>query len=910
MFTICLALFQETSAGSSRDHDPNDEPPRYCIICKTCDGENMRAFDDRTWAAVKRAAEYRLHLKTDRYRDVTTELNLQTGCGRALYHSKPCYKNFTAVKRSACESSDEPPLKKPETRRRSSHPQNDVKGLLKGSCIFCGKARKTSNQKAEILSDCLTKDGCDKILAAATQSTNERMKALVSGGIDLIAKEVQYHKSCRRDFFKDVEGPRQMQAAQATNRQLHADTFNTVAAFIETWVIKNGQAMLVSSLFEVYKAEYIGNGGTEEDSDSYTPQSLTRKIQDRFKDRLSISLIDNRRGNVLYSSALSEDDARASLKNEKEKRQAIIRSAALHLRNEIQEMPKWRTPTPTSVETLKTCSPDLPDDLLLFFRTLLCGLREPTGDTNKDNIDRKVMAMSSDAVFNASRGSVRPWKQTVLGLGIGTLTGSKLILRILNRLGYSLSYDEIKALETEFAFSTEESDHDAPDGIELKPDLGTGLAWDNYDVNMETLDGKDTLHATVGICYQNMTNGNETNVQPVATRSGRNRRQFAGQAREIAPMHGQLNKACFDISASDNHQETLTQRTIDFYWLMMSQVMPQPLFVGFFSQFVQDDLPKQIICYMDPIPHSPTGKNIVRETMKRSMKVANETTQDYAVVTYDLAVALIAYKIQSIEAPLFDRLLIMLGNFHLELAFYGAVGTYINESGAEHLLTECEILAEGSLNGFIRGKYYNRCSRVHEILALVMEKKLYHSFLSTLPQERRDALSILLNDVPSECSVIEPFLETNEMFREHMEQYEKFFANVMQGALGPTAQYWCGCVYLIHRVHRDVMRALRTNDIESYITILPTVINVFFGLNRPNYARWGVLFLTKLEAADPQIRTVLETGAFSIRRTSKAFSRTAIDLTLEQMVNRDAASPMRSDDGALHQHSAECRLLS
>lgn len=107
MFTICLALFQETSAGSSRDHDPNDEPPRYCIICKTCDGENMRAFDDRTWAAVKRAAEYRLHLKTDRYRDVTTELNLQTGCGRALYHSKPCYKNFTAVKRSACESSFE-----------------------------------------------------------------------------------------------------------------------------------------------------------------------------------------------------------------------------------------------------------------------------------------------------------------------------------------------------------------------------------------------------------------------------------------------------------------------------------------------------------------------------------------------------------------------------------------------------------------------------------------------------------------------------------------------------------------------------------------------------------------------------------------------------------------------------------
>ena len=86
------------------------------------------------------------------------------------------------------------------------------------------------------------------------------------------------------------------------------------------------------------------------------------------------------------------------------------------------------------------------------------------------------------------------------------------------------------------------------------------------------------------------------------------------------------------------------------------------------------------------------------------MKVAVETNHDYAVVTYNLAVALKAYSIQSLEALLFDRLLVMLGNFHLELAFYGAIGTYINESGAEYLVTESGKLAEGSLNGFIRGK--------------------------------------------------------------------------------------------------------------------------------------------------------------------------------------------------------------
>ena len=91
------------------------------------------------------------------------------------------------------------------------------------------------------------------------------------------------------------------------------------------------------------------------------------------------------------------------------------------------------------------------------------------------------------------------------------------------------------------------------------------------------------------------------------------------------------------------------------------------------------------------------------------MNVAIKTKQEYAVVTYDLAVALKAYSIQALDSPLFDKLFIMLGNFHLELAFYGAIGTYINESGAQHLLTEYGILANGSLMGFIRGKYYNRC---------------------------------------------------------------------------------------------------------------------------------------------------------------------------------------------------------
>ena len=163
----------------------------------------------------------------------------------------------------------------------------------------------------------------------------------------------------------------------------------------------------------------------------------------------------------------------------------------------------------------------------------------------------------------------------------------------------------------------------------------------------------------------------------------------------------------------------------------------------------------QKICYMDPIQKSPISNDVVRETMIRIPNVAKESGQDYAVVTYDSAIALKAYSIQSLVAPLFDKLLIMLDNFHTELAFYGEVGTYINDSGIEFILSECNVLAEGTMMGFIKGKFCNRCSRIHELLAITLEKKLYNHFLADYSKEENHAIHSLMLLVPSDPSSAE-----------------------------------------------------------------------------------------------------------------------------------------------------------
>ena len=92
-------------------------------------------------------------------------------------------------------------------------------------------------------------------------------------------------------------------------------------------------------------------------------------------------------------------------------------------------------------------------------------------------------------------------KNTTLDLGLSLLTGSKLSCKFwTERDTASISYNEAEGLETEFAHSVDAEEWDTPDGIRMNLNLAT----DNNDANIETLDGKQTLHATVGYTYQNV----------------------------------------------------------------------------------------------------------------------------------------------------------------------------------------------------------------------------------------------------------------------------------------------------------------------------------------------------------------------------------------------------------------------
>ena len=174
--------------------------------------------------------------------------------------------------------------------------------------------------------------------------------------------------------------------------------------------------------------------------------------------------------------------------------------------------------------------------------------------------------MASDAFFNCTHGAVKPLKHTLLGFTVGSLTGSKTLLLVLKKMGHCIGYNSVKSLESSFDKMNKKSGYHVPDGILIQPDLCLAFAWDNYDANLDTLDGKSSLHITVGIAYQNCRacdhSSNPSSCTPVEKSS-------TDETVTIPAYYKKLKDVQFTIEPTDEsdvRELIMSTAPIDFYY--------------------------------------------------------------------------------------------------------------------------------------------------------------------------------------------------------------------------------------------------------------------------------------------------------------------------------------------------------
>lgn len=847
-----------------------------------------------------------------------------------------CYRKFAAlpkIHRHKLEVKSVGAIKaKPSpktTRSRISSTTPSVRtGLFASVCIFCNNFRKKILGKEQKLLNAKTCNFEMRIRKYITWKNDKRLTARLQG-VDFRVKEVKYHGCCRVKYQneaikihrrnKSAPNERTEDNYWYTVREAHKKSFISLTAHIQDIVISNQEVASLKGIYQFYKHLMFEFGGDYAEEVAETRNwNLREKILKFFKDRVKIAKVGNDR--AVYPSTLSKVEAHRKLSGNNRKEIENIRHLALLLRDGILKAHKRVLPDELKLKDIEQGEVDIPPMLLTFFEYLIGG-----PDIQRRNAPMKQIRIKSicqDSIFSATSGRKKPKKHLMLGVAIKSMTGSRKVIEVLNRLGHIASYHVLEEVETEITFEATKEHMATPHGMGVGPDYGTGVAWDNFDRFVETDSGKDTLHDTVGITYQALptrvdssiaradTTDSSTdlieNVNESVSRRKR-RRSYVPHGLQIEPYRKKprmvSSKLC---SREDEKRKKYESRLPSFHegWKMdilwssgflPCDQTPVPMWAGWNSLLIPKTGYIHKIWYLPQINESPTSRSVVAETMKRSLNIAAEGGRETIAVTYDLAIAKLAMQIQAEETPKYDAIFVALGAFHIEMAFFSALGKVVAESGGPDILNECEVLAGGSLKSFLHGKNYKRCRKMHDILSLSLEVLHFESFLTSI--EDGEEVTILMNQerkaMQENCEASES--NFSKRVDELLEKYWQFFQATKAGEHGKTAKFWIQYVEFLQLYH-NFSRSVRNGDFDLYVSCLPRIANMFFALNHSNYSRWTVRYydnLLKLETTHPEVYSDFKKGWFAVRRTRKSFSSTPIDLALEQTINADAASQRR-----------------
>lgn len=794
--------------------------------------------------------------------------------------------------------------------------------------MFCNCIRKTSGKKKQNLTFPQSEHVHQQIKQIARKLDDSEILT------KLEKQAVAYHQSCYA-FYLTKERRSTQEPTDSSNqkyRNIHKLAFESLKTFISEEVIENNKVMYFAQLFRRYQALLLEYGDCEIDFDSikdYRVETLQKKIEKIFGDRVTIEASSGpRHQKIIYKTDIDISIMANNTKFLESKEDHKFEDVAYDLRSCIKGIDSHPLPRRLTTDDIIRGECEIPEQLFNFVQNLVHGPN--VREKNDHSTTTKITSICSDIIYAVTKGRSKPAKNLTLGLAMKSLTNSRQVITMLNRYGHSIGYNLAEELETEMTYTSIQSNVVIPTGIIATNGLSTHVAFDNFDRFVDTTSGKDTMHDTVGIIYQftsaenlynlDATTSSEPDISANEQGPSRKRRRFNEITREIRPYYSKpkTNLQLLPVDSFTNvidvcqgAAEVATDK--DLLWIMaLSKLDSVPMWLGYNCLISTDHSEKQKIEYLPPINSSPTSYAIVNETLIMATEIAEKCQQEQIIVTYDLAIAKMAMLIQEKEKPQFDKVFVNLGAFHMEMAFFRAVGKYINCSGLVEILVQAEVLANGSMNSFLDSKHFNRCKRLHPLIAAALQVLHFEQYLSTTnmtPEMLEELLQTQMQNITNENSRdINEVIELPDSLSRILNGYKEFSRQTLMGEKGKTAQFYyqyCGLINLFFRFSRSI----RSSNLELYMDSIYNMTDLFFSLNQPNYARWALLYLSNLIDLYNNNSSLVDEfrrGAFGIKRTSAKFARSPVDLTLEQTINADASNQL-TDNLAVDSISARQR---
>ena len=179
-----------------------------------------------------------------------------------------------------------------------------------------------------------------------------------------------------------------------------------------------------------------------------------------------------------------------------------------------------------------------------------------------------------------------------------------------------------------------------------------------------------------------------------------------------------------------------------------------------------------------PVIYNPITQYLsVQEYLQYAEQATDEVGQHYVFSTYDLGVCMKAYPLVWNFPGKFKRHIILIGTFHLIMAYLKMIGKKTEGLGFEDVLLESGLISLGSLQGVLTGKNFSRSIHCHKVLFEALSRLIMKKFTDEQTEFSMTDMNVLFNSLEKN---ITEFLE-NDQISKFITMFMSFRESVKAG---------------------------------------------------------------------------------------------------------------------------------
>jgi hypothetical protein len=807
----------------------------------------------------------------------------------ALWH-KSCRNRFNATelkrlkKRKACEDERLPEENSPCKTRRTSFLHSSVKSN-ELRCFFCDEVDSIANLH------CASTDVIDKkVKQCAVQLQDRNLLAKLAAAGDMVALEAKYHSRCLAALYN-----RCRQNAYANNdtgslreRRLHGIAFAEIISYIEEFFEERNASgvptLKLADLAKMYmaKLEELGTNASRVNTTRLKERILSTlpHVSAHPQGRDILLILDQDLGDAIKLANEQDTDADAM---------HLARAAKIVRKEILKQDQSFKGTFDTDCQ-----ENSIPQSLKALINFILRGptsqrntATEESVEVNENQASRSISQLiiynttirqtkTASIVARHSRERETPLPIYV-ALKIHGLTRGRSLIDALFNLGLCISYDRVLSISTDIANSVCERFQN--DGVVCPPILKSGLfttaGFDNIDHNPSSTTARDSFHGTAMSLIQHPTKQSPGTVREVTVIDGNPQKErkvssLPSQFTDVQPvvlieqdlfpppLVGQLpavdDEKDFgykkEVQWLDNVKELIRKEKLDsddsFSWAAYHassepQLDYEPAVTSLMPLFLENAHSAPMILH---------GMNVICS----AVELVNPGQTP--VIAMDQPLFALAKQIQWRWPHTHgeDKLLIMFGGLHIELAMLRTLGKWLDKSGWTTVLVNAGVATPGVADSFTSAKHITRTRRAHQITSAslyILQLRAYGKYIT----EAEDRVPLSFTD-----------------WRDKMSK------------MCPHFLYWCRVMEL-QLLCLQLVKAFRTADFKLYVDSLTKMMPWMFALDQTNYCRWlpvHIRDMQELPIKHPDVYEKFTSGFFVVHKTRKRFSAMALDQAHEQ----------------------------